>query len=112
MLPALTHNLSDQCSWSLRTLHLPASLVRNFTFGGAPSGTSLLVGPRVEGGGASRVGLVVKNQRQETQVPSLGQEDPPGGGRGNPLVFLPGESQGQDPGGLQSMGSQSRTRLK
>ena len=36
-------------------MHLPASLVRNFsTFGGA----------RVEGGGASRVGLVVKNSCQ------------------------------------------------
>ena len=27
-------------------------------------------------------------------------------------VFLPGESQGREPGGLPSMGSQSRTRLK
>ena len=26
---------------------------------------------------------------------SLGQEDPPGEGDGNPLVFLPGESHGQ-----------------
>ena len=32
---------------------------------------------------------------QETRVPSLGREDSPGGGYGNPPVFLPEESHGQ-----------------
>ena len=44
---------------------------------------------------------------QETQVQSLGWEDPlEKGGQPTP-VFVPGESQGpEEPGGLQSIGSQ------
>ena len=44
--------------------------------------------------GASQVALVVKSlpaeagsRRQETQVRSLGREDSPGGGHGNPLQY-------------------------
>ena len=54
-------------------------------------------------------GSVVKNPPavQETQVQSLGWEDPlEKGGQPTP-VFVPGESQGpEEPGGLQSIGSQ------
>ena len=49
---------------------------------------------------ASQVDLVIKNllpkaREKRRGLDSLGQEDPPGGGHGNPLVFLPGESNGQ-----------------
>ena len=44
---------------------------------------------------------------QETWVRSLGQEDSPGGGNGNPLKFLAWRiTQIEEPGGLQPMGSQ------
>ena len=45
---------------------------------------------------------------QETQVQSLGQEDPPWRKARQPTpVFLPGESLWtKEPGGLQSMGTQ------
>ena len=52
---------------------------------------------------------MVKNlpAMQETQVCSLGQEDPLEKGMATPLVFLPGEFHGQEePGRLQSMESQ------
>ena len=40
-------------------------------------------------------------------VPSWGQEDPPRGRTRKPTpIFLPGESHGQEPGGLQSIGLQ------
>ena len=43
-------------------------------------------------------------------IPVLGRS--PGEGHGNPLQFLPGESPWtEEPGGLQSMGSQIWTRL-
>ena len=43
-------------------------------------------------------------------IPGLGGS--PGGGHGNPLVFLPGESPWtEEPGGLQSMGSHNQTQL-
>ena len=50
---------------------------------------------------------MVKNlpAMQETQVSSLGQEDPLEKGMATPLVFLPGEFHGQEePGRLQSIG--------
>ena len=44
---------------------------------------------------------------QETQVQSLGQEDSPGEGNGNPLQYSCLEkSMDREPGGLQSMGLQ------
>ena len=44
-------------------------------------------------------------------IPGSGRS--PGEGHGNPLVFLPGEAPWtREPGGLQSSGLQSRTRLK
>ena len=44
---------------------------------------------------------------QEVQVRSLGQEDPLGGGNGNPLLYSRLEiPYTEEPGGLQSMGSQ------
>ena len=58
---------------------------------------------------ASLAAQLVKNPPAmwETRVWSLGWEDPLAGGYGNPLVFLPGESPWtEEPGGLQSMGSQ------
>ena len=58
---------------------------------------------------ASLVAQMLKNLPpvQETQVQSLGWEDPlEKGGQPTP-VFVPGESQGpEEPGGLQSIGSQ------
>ena len=41
---------------------------------------------------------------RETQVPSLGQEDPPGEGKGNPFQYSCLEI--EKAGGLQSVGSQ------
>ena len=44
-------------------------------------------------------------------IPGLGRA--PGGGHGNPLNFLPGNSQWtEEPGGLQSMGSQRVNRTE
>ena len=57
--------------------------------------------------------LLVRNlpTMQETQFRSLGQEDP-GEGNGNPLQYSCLENpMDEEPGRLQSMGSQSRTRL-
>ena len=64
--------------------------------------------------------LVAKNPlasagdiRDAGSIAGLGRS--PGEGKGNPLhpVFLPGESPWtEDPGGLQSIRSQSQTRLK
>ena len=54
---------------------------------------------------------MVKNlpSMQETQVPSLGREDPLEKERQTTLVFLPGESHGQK--SLEgSVGSQSQTQ--
>ena len=52
---------------------------------------------------------MVKNlpKMQETWVLSLGREDPPGEGNGNPLQYSCLEkSVDKEPGGFQSMGSQ------
>ena len=61
--------------------------------------------------GASQVTLGVKNPpanagdlRDMGSTPGAGR--PPGGGRGHPLQNLPGKST-EEPGGLQSTGSQS-----
>ena len=55
---------------------------------------------------ASLVAQMVKNM-QETQVRSLGWEDPLEKGRQPTPVFLPGESPwAEEPGELQTMGSQ------
>ena len=44
--------------------------------------------------------------RDAGSIPGLGRS--PGGGHGNPLQFLPGESPWtEEPGGLRSMGSLS-----
>ena len=43
---------------------------------------------------------------QESQVPSLGREDPLEKECLPTPVFLPGDSKGREPGGLQSAGSQ------
>ena len=53
-------------------------------------------------------GSVVKNLPviQETQVQSLGQEDPPGEGSDNPLQYSCLENFMDRRGGLQFMGSQ------
>ena len=54
-------------------------------------------------------GSAVKNLLavQEMRVRSLGQEDPLGGGRGNPLQYSCLENPWiEEPGGLQSIGSQ------
>ena len=62
-----------------------------------------LIGPLPKGA------QTVKNlpAMQETQVPSLGREDPLEIGMPNTPVFLPGESPWtKEPGGLQFMGSQ------
>ena len=61
--------------------------------------------------GASVVAQMVKNlpAMQETWVWSLGQEDPPAGGNGNPLQYSclgNPMARGEEPGGLWSMGSQ------
>ena len=59
---------------------------------------------------ASLVAHVIKNllAMQETQVLSLGWEDPRRRAWQPTPVFLPGESPWtEEPGGLQSMGSQS-----
>ena len=48
--------------------------------------------------------------RDADSVPGSGRS--PGGGHGNPLQFMPGESHGQkawEPGRLQSLWSQSQT---
>ena len=55
-------------------------------------------------------GSAVKNPpvMQETQVPSLGQEDPLEKGMATPSSILAWEiPRTEEPGGLQSMGSQS-----
>ena len=59
------------------------------------------------------MGLVVKNppanaeDSKETRVRSLGQEGSPGGGHGNPLQYSCLKNpRTEEPGGLQSMGSQ------
>ena len=66
---------------------------------------------------ASQVALVVKNppanagdKRDVDLIPGLGRS--PGEGRGNPLQCSCLENLHGQRGGLQSMGSQSRTRLK
>ena len=53
-------------------------------------------------------GLAVKNPpaMQETQVQSLGREDPPGGGNGSPLQYSCLENPSEAPGRLQSAGLQ------
>ena len=64
--------------------------------------------------GASLVAQLVKTPpaMQETWAPSLGQEDPPGEGNANPLSILAWEIPwAEEPGGLESMGWQSQTRL-
>ena len=56
---------------------------------------------------------MVKNlpAMRETWVPSLGWEDPLEEGMATHSVFLPGESPWtEEPGGLQSTASQSRTQ--
>ena len=61
------------------------------------------------GGAALRNHLPVR----ETQAGSLAQEDPPGGGNDNPLQYsYLGNSMHEDPGGLQSMGSQESDRTE
>ena len=51
-------------------------------------------------------------EMQETQVWSLGEEDPLEKEMATTPVFLPGESRTEEPGGLQSMGLQkSQTRF-
>ena len=66
---------------------------------------------------ASQVALVVNSLPasagdEETWVPSLGWEDPLEEGRAtHPSILAPRIPWPEDPGGLQSMGSQSRTRL-
>ena len=60
---------------------------------------------------ASLVAQMAKNPSAmwETWVPSLGWEDPLEEGMATHYSFLPGESpQTEEPGRLQSMGSQSR----
>ena len=61
--------------------------------------------------GSSLVAQMVKNlpAMWETRVQSLGWEDPMEKEWQPTLAFLPGEFHGQEPGGLQSMGSQSWT---
>ena len=57
--------------------------------------------------GVSMVAQTVKNLpvMQETQVPSLGREDPPGGGHGNLLQYSCLENPWtEEPGRLQSLG--------
>ena len=50
---------------------------------------------------------------QETRVRSLSREDPLEERAATDSMFLPGESPWtEEPGGLQSLGSQSQTRLK
>ena len=64
--------------------------------------------------GASLVAQIAKNlpAMQETQVGSLGQEDPLEKGMATQSIGLPVESHGQrTPGRLQSLGSQSQTCL-
>ena len=58
--------------------------------------------------GASLVAPTIKNlpEVQESQVPSLGWEDPLEKECLPTPVFLPGDSKGREPGGLQSTGSQ------
>ena len=49
---------------------------------------------------------------QETWIRFLGREDPLEEGRATHSRFWPGESHGpEEPGGLQSMGSESQTQL-
>ena len=66
---------------------------------------------------ASQVALVVNSLPasagdEETWVPSLGWEDPLEEGRAtHPSILARRIPWPEDPGGLQSMGSQSRTRL-
>ena len=63
---------------------------------------------------ASLVAQMVKNlsAMQEMRVQSLGSEDSVKEGMEPTPVFLPGESSlHKGPGGLQSMGPQSQTRL-
>ena len=69
-------------------------------------------GPESKGGGASQVGLVVKNPpanagdaRDAGSIPGSGRAPWREAWQPTPM-FLPGESQGQDPGRLLSMGSQ------
>ena len=48
-----------------------------------------------------------QGRRRETQVPSLGQEDPPGGENDNSLQYSCGKiPQPEEHGGLQTVGSQ------
>ena len=42
------------------------------------------------------------NVRDSGLIPGLGRS--PGEGNGNPKLHLPGESHGEEPGGLQSLG--------
>ena len=66
------------------------------------------------------MGLVVKNPLTSAgdisnvgSVPGLGRSPGEGNGNARHPVFLPGESPWtEDPGGLQSVRSQSQTRLK
>ena len=52
-------------------------------------------------------------EMQETQVQSLGWEDPPGERNGNPSSILAWEiPRAEEMGGLQTTGSQSWTQLK
>ena len=58
---------------------------------------------------ASLVAQMVKTlpAKQETWAQSLGQEDPPEKGMATHSSILASSSWNEDPGGLQSMGSQS-----
>ena len=58
-------------------------------------------------GGSVVKNLPTKQEIQESQVPSLGQEDPLGEGNGNPLQYsCLGNPRTEGPGELQSTGSQ------
>ena len=68
----------------------------------------------VEEGGGFPGGSALKTlpAMQETQVQSLGQEDPLEEGMATPSSILAWRIPWTEPGGLQSIASQSRTRQK
>ena len=62
--------------------------------------------------GIAQQNLSAVQETEETQVRSLGQEDPPEEDNGNPLQYsCQGNLIDRGPGGLQSKGSQSWTQL-
>ena len=64
-------------------------------------------------GGSGEKDLPADQELQETQVRSLGQEDPLEKGMATHSSFPAWRIAGtEEPGGLQFTGSQSRTRLK